>query len=97
MLIKTHKSYRDVVAICDSDLLGKKFEQGKMQLEISNFFDGEEKTEEEVLEIIKDAAREDATFNVVGKRAVKLALKAGIIGQEGIKKIRGVPIALTLL
>jgi len=97
MLIKIHKSYRQVIAICDSNLLGKKFEQGKMNLDLNEFFNGEEKTEQEVLEIIKDASREDATFNIVGKQAVKIALEAGVIEKEGIKKIQGIPVALTLL
>lgn len=97
MLIKIHRSYRDIIAICDSDLLGKKFEEDKMQLEVGNFFEGDEKTEEEIKSIMEDASREDVTFNVVGERAVKLALETGIIGKEGIKKIQGVPVALTLL
>lgn len=98
MLIKIHKSYRDVIAICDSNILGQKFEQGKMQLDLTGeFFNGEDKPESEILKIIEDAVREDATFNIVGKKAVQLALKAGIIDKKGIKKIQGVPVALTLL
>ncbi len=97
MLIKIHKSYRDVIAVCDSGLLGKKFEQGKLQIEMGNFFEGEEKTEAEILEIMKDAAKEDATFNIAGKQAVNCALKAGIMAREGIITIQGIPVALTLL
>ena len=98
MLIKIHKSYRDVIAICDSELLGRKLEEGNRQLDLSGeFFKGEEKKEEEILEFIKDIAKEDATFNIVGKKATELALKAGIISKEGIKKIQGVPFALVLL
>jgi hypothetical protein len=98
MLIKIHKSYRNVVAICDTELLGKKFEQGKVQLDLTGeFFNGEDKTEDEVLEIVKNADSEDATFNIVGKQSVQLALKAGIIDKKGIKKIQKVPFALTLL
>jgi len=98
MLIKIHKSYRDVVAICDTELLGKKFEQGRLQLDLTGeFFNGEEKTEDEILEIVKNADREDATFNIIGSQSVQLALKAGIIDKKGIKKIQGIPTALTLL
>jgi len=97
MLIKIHKSYRNVIAICDSNLLGKKFEQGKMQIEVNEFFNGEEKNEKEILAIIEDASKEDATFNIVGEKAVNLALKARIIDKKGIKKIQNIPIALTLL
>jgi uncharacterized protein len=98
MLVKIHKSYRDVVAICDSELLGKKFEESGKQIDLtSGFFNGEEMSEEQAFSIIEDQRREDATFNLVGEKAVSLALKAGIIGEEGIIKIQGVPIALTLL
>lgn len=97
MLVKIHKSYRNVIAICDSKLLGKRFEEDKMQIEIGEFFNGEDKAEDEILEIIQDAVREDTTFNIVGEQAVQLALRAGIISEGGIKKIQGIPIALTLL
>ncbi len=97
MLVKIHKSYRGVIAICDSELLGKKFEEGKMQIELNGFFNGEEKTEQEILEIMQDAAKEDATFNIVGEKSISLALKVQIIDKKGIKKIQGVPVALTLL
>jgi len=98
MLIKLHKSYRDVVSICDSELLGKKFEQGNLQLDLTGeFFKGEEKSENETLKFMKDASTEDASFNLVGKKATDLALKAGIISKEGIKKVKGIPFALTLL
>jgi len=98
MLVKIHKSYREVVAVCDSELLGKRFEEGILQLEIrENFFKGEEKAEKEVIEIMKDATMEDATFNIAGKNSVECALNAGIISREGIKTIQNVPFALVLM
>ncbi len=98
MLVKIHDAYRIIMAICDKDLLGKKFEEGERVLEIKpHFYEGEEKTEEEVLRSIELAAAEDATFNIVGKKSIQLALKAGIIKQEGISEIQGIPFALLLL
>ena len=98
MLVKIHSSYRNAVAICDSDLIGKTFEQDIRQIVINpNFFQGEEKTESEVLEIIEKGAAEDYTFNIVGKHSIGLALKCGLIKPEGIIKIQDVPIALVLL
>ncbi|MBU3913519.1 MAG: DUF424 domain-containing protein [Nanoarchaeota archaeon] len=98
MLIKVHKAYRDVVAVCDSELTNKKFEQGIAQLDIrENFYKGEEKTAEELIEILKDMAKEDATFNIIGSDSVNCALKAGIISEEGIKQVQDVPFALVLL
>lgn len=98
MLIKIHKAYREVVAICDSDLIGKMFEEGIRVLEVrENFYKGDEKSEQETIEIMQDLAKEDATFNIVGKKSCDCALKAGIISKEGIKQVQGVPFALILL
>ena len=98
MFIKIIKSYRNVVAICDSDLMGKSFEEGKFKLEIKEqFFKGEELPQEKIIELIKTMAIEDATFNIVGEKSVNTALKTGIIHKEGIKKIAGIPFALVLM
>ena len=96
--INVINTYRDVVAICDSELIGQKFEKGKFQLDVKeSFYKGKEVSEAELLKIINNLSREDATFNIVGKRSVSIALRAGIIVKEGIKEIRGVPFALVLI
>ena len=98
MMIKIHNSYRTIVALADTDLIGKTFEEGIRQIEIKpGFFQGEEKNKKEIIEILKDMQKEDATFNIVGKEAVECALKAGIIKKEGIIMIKNVPVALVLL
>lgn len=98
MLVKIHSSYRQVVAICDSELLGKTYEEGDKVLELrENFYDGELHNEQEVIEIMKAYAAEDATFNIAGKKATDAALKAGIISKAGIKKVQDIPFALVLL
>jgi len=100
MFFKIHKSYREVVAICDSDLIGKKFEEGKFQLDVKeDFFKSQENsvTEEEIISLLKKFSDEDSTFNIIGERSINSALKAGIISQEGIKKVQGIPFALVLM
>lgn len=98
MLLKIHKSYRDVVAVCDSDLIGKRFEQGKFQLDVKeSFYKGEEISEEKAIFILKKMSIEDATFNIVGKNSVKTAIQAGIIDEEAVGKIQNIPFALVLL
>lgn len=97
MFVKVHKSYRYVVGICDKELIGKKFEQDNFQLEVKeSFFKDKEVSEKEASEILQDMDAEDATFNIVGKKSTNLALKLGIIVEEGIKEIDGVPFALVL-
>ncbi|MBW6442193.1 DUF424 family protein [Patescibacteria group bacterium] len=98
MFVKIIKSYRDVVTICDNELLNKKFEEGEFQLDLKeNFYKGEELNEEETLSIIKKMSREDATFNIVGKKSIETAIKSEIISEKDIKTIQGIPYSLVLL
>ena len=98
MFVKIIKSYRDIVVICDSDLIGKRFEGGKFQLDIKeSFYKGEKKTKQEIISIMQNMSREDSTFNIVGEESVNCALKAGIISKESIKKIKGIPFTMVFL
>ncbi len=86
------------MAVCDSELLGKKFEEGKRQLHLKEFFyKDKEVSLEEAISLIKSQAREDSTFNIVGKEAVKAATEAGMINPAQISKIQGIPFILVLL
>jgi len=89
---------RDVVAICDEDLLGKVFEEGKAQLNVKeNFYAGEKKEREETLDVIKHMMREDATFNVVGEESVNALIECGALRKEGVGEIGGVKFGLVLM
>lgn len=95
------KSYREVVAICDSELLGKKFEEENFQLDLKeNFYKSENSepiNEEKLRETIKNMSMEDATFNIVGKNAVRIAIEGNIVNESDVKKIEGVPYAMVFL
>lgn len=98
MIIRVIKSARDVVAICDSDLIGKRFEEGDLQLDIKESFYGKEEfSETEAIIILKKMQREDATFNIVGKKSINTALKAGIVEKGWVKEVQGIPFALVLI
>jgi uncharacterized protein len=98
MFVNIISTCRDVVAICDSELLGKTFEQGNLQLEVKeSFFKGKEVSKEELAEILHDMSVEDATFNIVGEESISLAIEEGLIHEEGVKTIQGVPFALVLM
>lgn len=95
---KVHRSYRTVVAICDSEIIGKKFEQDKRQLDLrENFYKDREMDEKELRKLIRMQILEDATFNIVGKESIKIALEEGMVKQEGIAEIAGIPFALKLM
>ena len=98
MLVKIHNGYRMCVAVCDSDLIDKKFEEGERQLDLSGtFFKGDEKSRDEVKDILINAANEDASFNIVGPESVKLAKELGIVKDSGVFEVEGVEVGLVLL
>lgn len=98
MYFKIHESYRKVVALCDSEIVGKKFEEGKIQLDVrENFYKGEEIEDAKMVDKLKGLALEDATFSIAGEKAISAAVEAGIISEEGVRKVDGIPFALSLL
>jgi len=98
MYLKIHKSYRNVVSLCDKELIGKIFEEGKLQLDIrENFYLGEEVSEEKAVEQLKKQVLEGAIFNIIGDKSIKTAEKAHIITSNYIGKIQNIPYALTFI
>ena len=98
MQIKIHQAYRTIIALADTNLIGKTFEQDIKQIKINpNFFKGEEKSKQEIIKILQNMQKEDATFNIIGKESIQTALEAGIIDKKGIIEIDNIPIALVLL
>jgi len=52
--IKIHNAYRRIVAVCDADLIGKKFEEGNVQIDVNEkFYKGDLVDEEKALEILR--------------------------------------------
>ena len=81
----------EVVAICDSDLIGKSFSEKGLILKVKEeFYKGEIMNKEEITKILKDSKN----INIIGKESIKLALDAGIIEKNSIIKIKNVPHAL---
>ena len=98
ILLKIHESYRWVVAVCDKEVFGRKLIDGKRVLDLSGrFFEGDLMSEDKAREEIIRCAREDATFNFAGKDSVALAKELGLVTDEGVVMIEGVPFALVLL
>ena len=94
VLIKIHESAgKHIVAAADKELIGKKFKEGEICLDVSErFYNGEEKTEDEIIKIFKDSTN----INIVGEKSVALGIKAGIITEESVIKIQGIPHAISI-
>jgi uncharacterized protein len=89
MYVKIHKSKdRNIIAVCDEELIGKSFSEGNLVLDINErFYKGERLNPKHTLELIKDALN----LNIVGDKSIALALKNNIIEKENIIKIEGIP------
>ena len=91
MLVKIH-GHGKIVTLCDSDLIGKKFEDEKFQLDITpRFYGGKEMKLEMTLNLLEDAD----TVNIVGKESIKFAIENNIISEDRIIHVKGVPHAQT--
>lgn len=98
VLINVHESYRWVVAVCDKEVFGRKLSEGKKALDMSvRFFEGKPFNEDSAKEELLRCKDEDATFNFVGENSVNLAKEIGLVSDEGIMEIEGIPVALVLL
>ncbi|PIN87263.1 hypothetical protein COV19_00655 [Candidatus Woesearchaeota archaeon CG10_big_fil_rev_8_21_14_0_10_44_13] len=96
MIVKTHKTHdgRRVIAVCDSEILGKKFEDKGMQLDLScSFYKGDEKTDEELLEELK----RPGSVNIVGEKSIKFFVERGLIDKNSVIRIKNVPHAQCVL
>ncbi len=90
MIVKEHitQGGKLILAICDSDIIGKKFEDGDKQLDLtSQFYNGAEMTEEEVLKLLPKAC----SMDIVGKRSVEFAERYNLIDQTRVIYVKKIP------
>jgi len=87
--VKRHKAEeREIVAMCDEDLLGKTFEEGDLCLNVSvSFYRGELVDDEKAVTIMRNSDM----LNLIGKDIVGLAVKNNLISSIHIIKIKGIP------
>ena len=77
-----------LIAVCDAELIGKRFEERGLFLTITeSFYKGEEVTESEVVNSLKRAT----IANLVGERAIKCALDNHLIEEANVIFVAGVP------
>ena len=73
-----------LVAVCDEDIVGKKFKEGDLKIEIREEFYGKESYDEEE---VKRALKQATIANISGEKAVKLAIELGIVDESRVLKI----------
>jgi hypothetical protein len=77
-----------LLAICDSEMLGKTLRQGKIIFHIKDeFYNGGKTTVEEAVSMIENST----IVNIVGKNCVKRAIVKGYVHPDAVLQIEGVP------
>jgi hypothetical protein len=87
--IKIYKQGNDIlIGACDKELIGKKFEEGKLQILVSKeFYGGRIISIQSLIQYLKEAT----IANLVGKNTVECAIKIGLIDPDCVLKIQGIP------
>ena len=95
MIVKVHKSDEKIIlAVCDTELIGKKFVEQNRQLDLrSNFFKGIEMDENQVKKLMKQAY----IINLVGIKSVGVGLAEGLVEENRIIKIDNIPHAQAVI
>jgi hypothetical protein len=88
ILAKKHISNGKIVlALCDKEIYGKRYEKGKRVLDLSSgFYSGTEKTEKEISEMIKRSY----IVNAAGDLSVGLLIKNNIISKDECALVGGI-------
>jgi len=82
-----------VVAICDSDLMGEIFKEGRLKLEVTEKFYGNKLVKlKDCVEILKNIAN----ANIVGKKIVDTAVKLGLVHEQSILYVDNIPHAIII-
>lgn len=86
--LKTHKQGKEtLVAVCDSEILGKEFREGGLHVDVCIDFFGEERSS---LSEFEAALRFATMANFVGCKAVGHAIRLGYVDEENVLSIDGV-------
>lgn len=94
-IVKSHQSENGkIIVISDPELLGKRFEEKGLQLDLTkDFYKGVEKEEKEVKELIK----EGHILHLTGKKTINFFTKLGLVEKEKILVVKQIPHAEVLV
>ncbi|WP_255194551.1 DUF424 domain-containing protein [Natronobeatus ordinarius] len=73
-----------LVTVCDADVLGETFEEGELSLTVTEEFYGGDEVDEGA---VVDSLARATIANIVGTRAVDLAIEADVIDEECVLEL----------
>ncbi|MFC1686826.1 DUF424 family protein [Nanoarchaeota archaeon] len=88
-IVKIHQGpHGQILVVSDKEIIDKKFEEGKLQLDLTkDFYKGKEMTEEEV----KEKVKEFYILHLTGEKTIQLFEKLELVENEKVLVIKGVP------
>jgi hypothetical protein len=89
MYMKQYETDRHlIVAVCDKEIIGKKFQEGEFTLKLEpSFYKGQDVSESEVKEAISCAT----IANIAGEKAIACAVECGCVDPDTVIFIEGIP------
>ena len=94
IITKKNSTHGSLLVITDKDILGKRFSEGKLQLDLSKeFYQGEEKSNDEVKKMIPEARH----LHLTGKEAVALGIEMDLVESKNILYVKKVPHAQVVM
>ena len=90
MFLKVHHppGAGDIVAVCDKELLNTTISYGEVSVRISEAFYGNVPASEDD---VRAALKKADTINLMGRRAVSIAIEMGLITRSGCIMIGEIP------
>jgi hypothetical protein len=77
-----------IVAVCDKEIIGKKFQEGGLTLKLEpSFYKGTDASESEIKEALSCAT----IANVAGEKAIACAVECGCVDPDTVIFIEGIP------
>ena len=93
IFLKKHAAEQGtILAMCDEELIGKVLSKGELCIDLdryADFYRGELVSEQKASVMVN----EDEIFsaNVVGERSVAVLMSKGLVGDNEVRKVGGVP------
>jgi hypothetical protein len=78
-----------LVSVCDAECLGETFENGTVSLDVTEEFYGGDEAEHADEQTVVDSLSRATTANIVGERAVGVAVDAGLVDEERVLDVGG--------
>ena len=95
MIVAIHDAHgKKILVISDEEVVGKKFVEGQLQLDLTgDFYKGELMADTKIRQLMKGAY----IIHLVGMQSVQLGIDEGFVDELNVRTVNGVPHAEVLV